>query len=66
MTARPEQPHNDRNLDSDRIVRPREIEKLTGASWPTIRRAKPKKVVRLGKRACGMWLSDVLEPTETD
>jgi hypothetical protein len=46
----------------DPILRPREIEELTGVDWKTIRRAKSEDVLQLGKRAVGMYKSAVLRP----
>jgi hypothetical protein len=41
--------------DPDKVVlRPKQIERELNTSWKTIRRARPDKVVKLGKRAVGM------------
>jgi hypothetical protein len=47
---------------ADPILRPGEIEELTGASWKTISRARPDAVVQLGIRAVGMRRSKALGP----
>jgi hypothetical protein len=47
---------------ADPILRPREIEELTGVSWKTISRARPEAIIQLGKRAVAMRRSDVLRP----
>jgi hypothetical protein len=53
-------PHHDEPFDP--ILRPREVEALTGASWKTIARSRPECVIQLGKRAVAMRRSDVLRP----
>jgi predicted DNA-binding transcriptional regulator AlpA len=53
-------PRSHESAPVDPILRPREIEDLTGMSWKTIARAKPEAIIRLGKRAVAMRRSDVL------
>jgi hypothetical protein len=60
-------PHNDPQYvgpqqEPDRIVRPNEAEEIVQVSWQTIKRCKRKKILALGKRAVGIWLSDLLAP----
>jgi hypothetical protein len=50
--------------DPDDILRPRRIEELTNASWPTTRRGREDKVIKLGKRAVGMRWKHVIEPVK--
>jgi hypothetical protein len=46
--------------DPNQILRPKQVAQETNASWKTIARARPDKVVQLGARAVGMRRGDAL------
>ena len=55
-----------RNIDPelDRIAAPPECERLSGASWDTLRRARPDKVVQISPRRVGMTVRHALRLDE--
>jgi hypothetical protein len=62
VTSRKSRPPDTEPAEPDPILRPKEIEELTGVAWKTIARARPDAVIQLGKRAVAMRKSDVLRP----
>jgi len=49
-----------RDLELDRIAPPTECEKLSGASWDTLRRRHPDKVIQISPRRVGMRVRHAL------
>jgi hypothetical protein len=47
-------------LELNRIAPPKECEKLSSASWDTLKRAHPDKVVQISPRREGMRVGDAL------
>jgi len=58
----PPKPTSDRQreLELDRIAPPAECEKLSGASWDTLRRRRPDKVIKISPRRVGMRVRHAL------
>jgi|KBSMisStandDraft_5_1062788.scaffolds.fasta_scaffold453057_3 hypothetical protein len=45
----------------DRIASPPECERLAGASWDTLKRTYPDKIVKISPRRVGMRVRDALQ-----